>query len=560
MRKVVLVTIILASVAFPYNTVLGNRGTFRVYSGACEDMGMLTIDLNAFGTMMNIDSVVAPDTLSTSAQLTEVLPYVALSFTPWHYLEFSLWGHGRYATFGNYTSSTAELYNDLGLSVKGGVPIYFNEARESYFAPGIDGFAYMEGIGSNVFGFGGRGLMTFRFDWLGIHLNGGYEYLTGSTSPGYVLTGVGLEVWPFSFAGLIVDGTARIPQDSLSQFTNFLYVTPGLRLGFGGRVVKFNVNLGCELEPMQTPFRWHALAGFGLGFDLMPTAEGYINGIVVDKVTQKPVAEAKICIEGHPGIDTYITGTDGRFSVGYPEGTFFLVAEHPDYVPTRTGSELIELEAGTVMLELAPITGGATVVGTVADAVNNAPIQAVIHFVSITVDTVLSSFKSDAVSGYYRAVVPAGTYRVDVQAAGYKKTHKSMILEDADEVVVDFKLERVAPQTPPPPIAFRSIYFGRGEAGLSPQDYAPLKEAVSVLKAHPEVKVQLRGYTDSVGDVASNQKLSLRRAQSVRDFLASNGIAPDRIKVVGYGESNPRGDNRTLTGRDLNRRVDIVVM
>ncbi|TKJ43081.1 hypothetical protein CEE36_04860 [candidate division TA06 bacterium B3_TA06] len=560
MRKVVLVTIILASVAFPYNTVLGNRGTFRVYSGACEDMGMLTIDLNVFGTMMNIDSVVAPDTVSSTAQLTEVLPYVALSFTPWHYLEFSLWGHGRYATFGNYTSSTAELYNDLGLSVKGGVPIYFNKAKNVYLAPGIDGFAYMQGLGTSVFGFGGRGLMTLRLNWLGMHLNGGYEYLTGSTSPGYVLTGVGLEVWPFSFAGLIVDGTARIPQDSLSQFTNFLYVTPGLRLGFGGRATKFNVNLGCELEPMQTPFRWHALAGVGIGFNLMPTAEGYINGIVVDKVTQKPVAEAKICIEGHPGIDTYVTGTDGRFSVEYPEGTFFLVAEHPDYVTTRIGSELIELEGGTVMLELAPITGGATVVGTVVDAVNNAPVQAVLRFVSITGDTVLSSFKSDAVSGYYRAVVPAGTYRVDAEAAGYKKTHKSMILEDTDEVVVDFKLERVAPQAPPPPIAFRSIYFGRGEAGLSPQDYAPLKEAVSVLKAHPEVKVQLRGYTDSVGDAASNQRLSLRRAQSVRDFLISNGISPDRIGVVGYGESHPRGDNRTRTGRDLNRRVDIVVM
>lgn len=562
MRKVVLVALILASVAFPYNTVLGNRGTFGVYSGACEDMGMLTIDLNAFGTMMNIDSVVAPDTLSTSAQLTEVLPYVVLSFTPWHYLEFSLWGHGRYATFGNYSSSMAELYNDLGLSVKGGVPIYFNEAKNIYLAPGIDGFAYMQGLGTGVFGFGGRGLMTFGFDWFGIHLNGGYEYLTlpgGGT--GNVLTGVGLEVWPFEWGGILVDGTADIPQDDLGNFTNYLRITPGLRLGFGGRATKFNVNLGCEIEPMQTPFRWHALAGVGIGFDLMPTAEGYINGIVVDKVTQKPVAEAKICIEGHPGIDTYVTDTDGRFSVEYPEGSFFLVAEHPDYVPTRTGSELIELEAGTVMLELAPITGGATVVGTVADAVNNAPIQAVIRFVSITGDTVLSSFKSDAVSGYYRAVVPAGTYRVDVQAAGYKKTHKSMILEDTDEMVVDFKLERMVPQAqvPSPPIAFRSIYFGRGEAGLSPQDYAPLKEAVSVLKAHPEVKIQLNGYTDSVGDAASNQKLSLRRAQSVRDFLISNGISPDRIKVVGHGESNPRGDNRTHTGRDLNRRVDIVV-
>lgn len=564
MRKAVLVALIFASVAFPYNTVLGNRGTFRVYSGACEDMGMLTINLNAFGTMMNIDSLVPPDTVSSTAQLTEILPYVALSFTPWHYLELSLWGHGRYATFGSYSSSMAELYNDLGLSVKGGVPIYFNKVNDIYLAPGIDGFAYMQGLGTSVFGFGGRGLVTFNAAWFGIHLNGGYEYLTlPSGGAGTILTGVGLELWPFEWAGILVDGTADIPQDDLGNLTNYLRVTPGLRFGFGGRMVKFNVNLGCELEPMQTPFRWHALAGAGIGFDLMPTAEGYVKGIVVDKVTQEPVAEAKVYIEGRPGIDTYITGTDGRFSVEYPEGAFFLVAEHPDYVTTRTSSELIELEGGMVMLELVPVTGGATVVGIVADAVNNNPVQAVIHFVSITGDTVLSSFKSDAVSGYYRAVVPAGTYRVDVEAEGYKKTHKSMILEDTDEVVVDFKLERLAPeppQPPPPPIAFRSIYFGRGEAGFSPQAYALLKEAVGVLKAHPVVKIQLNGYTDSVGDAESNHNLSLRRAGTVREFLVSNGIAPDRIKVVGHGESNPRGDNRTRTGRDLNRRVDIVVI
>jgi hypothetical protein len=340
MRKVLLVALILASVAFSYNTVLGNRGTFGVYSGDCEDMGMFTINLNALATTMNIDSIVAPDTTSTSAQLTEILPGMAFSFTPWHYLEFSLWGRGRYATFGGYSSAASELYNDLGLSVKGGVPIYFNQATNCYIAPGIDGFAYMHGLGTNVFGFGGRGLVTFNVAWFGVHLNVGYEYITAAATPANVLTGLGLEVWPFNWGGIIVDGTADIPQNDLANFANYLRVTPGFRFGFGGRAVKFNINLGCRLEPMQTPLRWHALAGLGIGFDLMPGAEGYINGIVLDKITQEPVAGAKVYIEGRPG-DTYVTEGDGRFSVGYPEGSFFLVAEQPDYVTARVSSEFI---------------------------------------------------------------------------------------------------------------------------------------------------------------------------------------------------------------------------
>lgn len=563
MRKVVLVAILIASVAFSYNTLLGNRGTFGVYSGACEDMGMLTINLNAFGTMVNIDSLVPPDVASRTDQLTEILPYVALSFTPWHYLEFSLWNRGRYATFGPYSSAADELYNNLGLSVKGGAPIYFNEKRRSYFAPGIDGFAYMQGLGTNVFGFGGRGLLTLRLNWFGMHLNGGYEYITIPTGPqGNLLTGVGLEVWPFKWGGIIVDGVATIPQNDFGNFANYLKVIPGLRFGFGGRIVKFNVNLGAQLEPMQTPFRWHALAGFGLGFDLMPTPIGFVKGIVVDRGTQNPIAEANINIEGHPDIDSYITATDGRFTVDHPEGDYYLVAEHPDYVTARVSSELIMLEDGTIMLELTP-AGGATVVGTVIAADDNSSIEAVINFVSMTGDEVLDSFKSDPVSGYYRAVVPAGTYRVDVTAVGYKKTHKSMLLEDGDEVVVDFKLARTAPEPdviPPPPVAFRSVYFGRGESGLSPQDYAPLHKAVEILKAHPDLRIQLNGYTDSVGDATSNYNLSVRRANAVRNFLLSSGITSDRIYVVGFGESNPRGDNRTNSGRAMNRRVDIVVL
>jgi outer membrane protein OmpA-like peptidoglycan-associated protein len=69
----------------------------------------------------------------------------------------------------------------------------------------------------------------------------------------------------------------------------------------------------------------------------------------------------------------------------------------------------------------------------------------------------------------------------------------------------------------------------------------------------------VEGYTDSQGSVASNQDLSQRRAQSVRDYLVSRGIAGDRITGQGFGPGRPIADNASAEGRANNRRVEIVV-
>ncbi len=70
-------------------------------------------------------------------------------------------------------------------------------------------------------------------------------------------------------------------------------------------------------------------------------------------------------------------------------------------------------------------------------------------------------------------------------------------------------------------------------------------------------KVEIAGHTDAVGDEAYNLRLSEQRAQTVKDYLARLGVAPERISVVGYGESRPRDTNDTVEGRRLNRRVEI---
>jgi outer membrane protein OmpA-like peptidoglycan-associated protein len=73
------------------------------------------------------------------------------------------------------------------------------------------------------------------------------------------------------------------------------------------------------------------------------------------------------------------------------------------------------------------------------------------------------------------------------------------------------------------------------------------------------LKVQVEGYTDSVGSDEYNQKLSDNRAGTVKDFLVAQGVSPNNIASQGFGKSNPIADNATADGRAQNRRVNLVV-
>ena len=79
------------------------------------------------------------------------------------------------------------------------------------------------------------------------------------------------------------------------------------------------------------------------------------------------------------------------------------------------------------------------------------------------------------------------------------------------------------------------------------------------MRENPTTKAVVEGNTDSKGTDEYNQKLSERRAASVKDVLVKSGIEADRLTTVGYGESRPVASNDTEEGRAKNRRVSIVV-
>jgi outer membrane protein OmpA-like peptidoglycan-associated protein len=103
------------------------------------------------------------------------------------------------------------------------------------------------------------------------------------------------------------------------------------------------------------------------------------------------------------------------------------------------------------------------------------------------------------------------------------------------------------------------VLFVTGKADLLPGAKAQLDLVADALKVQAEHHFTVEGYTDSQGTDAINDELSQHRADAVRDYLIVRGVAPDAITAKGFGSRRAIADNKTVEGRAMNRRVEIVV-
>jgi outer membrane protein OmpA-like peptidoglycan-associated protein len=106
-------------------------------------------------------------------------------------------------------------------------------------------------------------------------------------------------------------------------------------------------------------------------------------------------------------------------------------------------------------------------------------------------------------------------------------------------------------------LILKGVEFKHGTAEILPESYSMLDNVYESLKAYPEVRIELAGYTDNAGIAAANRKLSLLRAEKVREYLILHGIDPGRITAVGRGGEDPITENTTPEGRAFNRRIEM---
>lgn len=139
------------------------------------------------------------------------------------------------------------------------------------------------------------------------------------------------------------------------------------------------------------------------------------------------------------------------------------------------------------------------------------------------------------------AEVKSTTNPLDAKDDIAKSTVRTVILEKGKKVIL------------------QGVYFETNKAILTRNSESILEEAYNALVANPDLQVEISGHTDNVGSDENNQALSLRRAQAVKNWLVTRGVAANRMKTAGKGEKEPVAGNDTAEGRTENRRIEFYV-
>jgi outer membrane protein OmpA-like peptidoglycan-associated protein len=108
-------------------------------------------------------------------------------------------------------------------------------------------------------------------------------------------------------------------------------------------------------------------------------------------------------------------------------------------------------------------------------------------------------------------------------------------------------------------VSMSDVLFDTGKYSLKPGAREKLAKVAGILLAYPGLDIEVGGYTDNVGGDAMNQTLSENRARSVRDYLVEQGVATASVSAKGFGNTLPVATNANSTGRQQNRRVELLV-
>ncbi|MDY8134852.1 OmpA family protein [Aquimarina sp. 2201CG5-10] len=205
-------------------------------------------------------------------------------------------------------------------------------------------------------------------------------------------------------------------------------------------------------------------------------------------------------------------------------------------------------------------TATTIVAGTVWDQSQN-PIVSNIVIQDLSTGDYIANTRSNPKTGQYIVILPAGrsysmtassegrffnsqNFRLDNQSE-YKEVNRNITLE---EIKIGAKAR------------LNNIFFDTGKSNLTIESRLDLNRVVKMMKESPTMVVEIGGHTDSVGDENLNISLSLKRAQSVKEYLIEAGISSDRLSVKGYGENKPFTTNLTEEGKALNRRIEFLII
>jgi len=203
----------------------------------------------------------------------------------------------------------------------------------------------------------------------------------------------------------------------------------------------------------------------------------------------------------------------------------------------------------------------ALVKGKVYDSKTKKVMSAPIVYNALKTNKELGTAVSDPSTGSYSIVLPYGEkYSFMAEKEGYYAVTQNVDLSDLKEykeIEVDLYLNPIEKGEI---IRLNNIFFASGKYELLAESYGELDKLLQVLKSNSKMKIEISGHTDAVGADADNLILSNNRANAVMNYLLGKGIAKDRLSAKGYGETKFIATNDTDEGKQLNRRVEFVIL
>ncbi len=201
--------------------------------------------------------------------------------------------------------------------------------------------------------------------------------------------------------------------------------------------------------------------------------------------------------------------------------------------------------------------GKVALTGSVTDAKTGDPVDANMTVVDLTNNQVVATDHTDRNGNYSVRVKAPGKYSVTADANGHLFGTAYFEVDPEGRILArhpDIKLSSANGRTR------LLVFYEFNSSDLNASSYPELDRAVRLMKAVPSMRVEIAGYSDSIGNAQYNLDLSNRRASAVRDYLLHNGIDKSRVTAHGYGKDSPIADNGTEEGRAENRRVEFVVL
>jgi OmpA-OmpF porin, OOP family len=199
--------------------------------------------------------------------------------------------------------------------------------------------------------------------------------------------------------------------------------------------------------------------------------------------------------------------------------------------------------------------------GKVINAKTKEPIEAKIFYEVLPEGKEIGTARSNPNNGNYKITLPAGKkYGFRAEAAGFISVNdniETFKLSEYKEIERDLELVPIEiGQT----VRLNNLFFDFDKSILRDESFPELDRVVKMMNENPDIVIEISGHTDDKGSIEYNQKLSEARAKAVVEYILQKNIDKKRLEFKGYGKTKPITDNDTEVGRQLNRRVEFIII